>query len=43
MLNLSKINVDIEHVGILKNASLSLKQGEMVGLIGRNGAGKLHC
>ena len=40
MLNLSKINVDIGPVGILKNASLSLKQGEMVGLIGRNGAGK---
>ena len=40
MLNLSKINVDIGPVGILKNASLNLKQGEMVGLIGRNGAGK---
>ena len=40
MLSLSKINVDIGPVGILKNASLNLNQGEMIGLIGRNGAGK---
>tara|TARA_B100001109_G_scaffold253763_1_gene252066 strand:- start:162 stop:806 length:645 start_codon:yes stop_codon:yes gene_type:complete len=40
MLSLNKINVDIGPVGILKNASLNLKQGEMIGLIGRNGAGK---
>mgnify|MGYP003322553198 CR=1 FL=1 len=40
MLSLNKINVDIGPVGILKNASLNLNQGEMIGLIGRNGAGK---
>ena len=33
MLSLNKINVDIGPVGILKKASLSLSQGEMVGLI----------
>ena len=40
MLRLDKINVNIGLIEILKDVSLDLKKGQMVGLIGRNGAGK---
>lgn len=40
MLNVSGLNVNIGTINILSDASLTLNTGEMVGLIGRNGAGK---
>ena len=40
MLKINKLNVDIGLIQILKNVSLDLEKGQMVGLIGRNGAGK---
>lgn len=40
MLDIKGLSVDIGTVGILRDVALSLNAGEMVGLIGRNGAGK---
>jgi branched-chain amino acid transport system ATP-binding protein len=40
MLEVKGLNVDIGPVNILRDVGLSLQTGEMVGLIGRNGAGK---
>ncbi len=40
MLDVQGLNVDIGPVNILRDVSLRLETGEMVGLIGRNGAGK---
>ena len=40
MLKINKLNVDIGLIQILKNVSLDLEKGQMVGLIGRNGARK---
>ena len=40
MIKLSSANVAIQNVEVLRNFSIDLKPGTMVGLIGRNGAGK---
>ena len=40
MLNVSGFSVSIGPVPVVRNASLALDEGEMCGLIGRNGAGK---
>ncbi|MFZ8898784.1 MAG: ATP-binding cassette domain-containing protein, partial [Alphaproteobacteria bacterium] len=40
MLEVKTLNVDIGPIRILQDASLRIEAGEMVGLIGRNGAGK---
>ncbi len=40
MLEVHRIDVDIASVPILRKAALDLQAGQMVGLIGRNGAGK---
>jgi len=40
MLEVRGLNVDIGPVNILRDVALSAQTGEMVGLIGRNGAGK---
>lgn len=40
MLEVRGLNVDIGAIPILRDAALDLNNGEIVGLIGRNGAGK---
>jgi len=40
MLRISALNVSIGPIPIIRDASLELDEGEMCGLIGRNGAGK---
>lgn len=40
MLEVRDLNVNIGPVAILRDAALDLSTGQMVGLIGRNGAGK---
>lgn len=40
MIKLSSAKVAIQNVEVLRNFSIDLKPGTMVGLIGRNGAGK---
>ncbi|NDC60584.1 MAG: ATP-binding cassette domain-containing protein [Betaproteobacteria bacterium] len=40
MLELRDLHVDIASAQVLRGFSLSLSQGQMVGLVGRNGAGK---
>jgi branched-chain amino acid transport system ATP-binding protein len=40
MIKLSAANVAIQNVEVLRNFSIDLKPGTMIGLIGRNGAGK---
>ena len=40
MLELQNISVDIASAQVLRGFSLSVPQGQMVGLVGRNGAGK---
>jgi branched-chain amino acid transport system ATP-binding protein len=40
MLRVSKLDVAIGPVPVVRNASLEVSEGEMCGLIGRNGAGK---
>jgi branched-chain amino acid transport system ATP-binding protein len=40
MLKVSKLDVAIGPVPIVRNVSLDVREGEMCGLIGRNGAGK---
>jgi branched-chain amino acid transport system ATP-binding protein len=40
MLKVDRLNVSIGPVPILRDASLTIPDGEMCGLIGRNGAGK---
>lgn len=40
MLSVSGLNISIGPIPIIRDASLSVNEGEMCGLIGRNGAGK---
>jgi branched-chain amino acid transport system ATP-binding protein len=40
MIKLTAANVAIQNVEVLRNFSIDLKPGTMIGLIGRNGAGK---
>jgi branched-chain amino acid transport system ATP-binding protein len=40
MLKVENLNVSIGPIPIIRNASLSVDEGQMCGLIGRNGAGK---
>jgi branched-chain amino acid transport system ATP-binding protein len=40
MLSIARLNVSIGPVPIIRDASLTVNEGEMCGLIGRNGAGK---
>lgn len=40
MLELTAIDVSIQSVQVLRGLSLSVREGKMIGLIGRNGAGK---
>jgi branched-chain amino acid transport system ATP-binding protein len=40
MLKVENLNVSIGPIPIIRNASLSVDEGRMCGLIGRNGAGK---
>ena len=40
MLNVAGIDVSIQSVRILRDVSLSVRKGQLAGLIGRNGAGK---
>jgi branched-chain amino acid transport system ATP-binding protein len=40
MLNVVDLNVSIQGIPILQNANLHIPEGSMVGLVGRNGAGK---
>jgi branched-chain amino acid transport system ATP-binding protein len=40
MLTVSNLSVSIQNIPILQNVSLNIPEGSMVGLIGRNGAGK---
>lgn len=40
MLNVSELNVDIGPASIIRNGSFEVGSGQMVGLIGANGAGK---
>ena len=40
MLNVTALDVSIQSVRILRDVSLSVRKGQLAGLIGRNGAGK---
>jgi branched-chain amino acid transport system ATP-binding protein len=40
MLKIENLDVDINSIPILRNIELSIETGEIIGLIGRNGAGK---
>jgi branched-chain amino acid transport system ATP-binding protein len=40
MLRIENLNVSIGTIPIIRDASLTMNEGEMCGLIGRNGAGK---
>jgi branched-chain amino acid transport system ATP-binding protein len=40
MLKIESLNVSIGSIPIIRDASLTVNEGEMCGLIGRNGAGK---
>jgi len=40
MLAINGLDVDIQNIPILRQLALTLETGELVGLIGRNGAGK---
>ena len=40
MFKVSDLNVSIGPIPIIRSASFALEEGEMCGLIGRNGAGK---
>ena len=42
MLIVNSLDVDINGTPILRDIKLEIKLGEIVGLIGRNGAGKDH-
>jgi branched-chain amino acid transport system ATP-binding protein len=40
MLKIENLDVDINSIPILRNIELNIETGEIIGLIGRNGAGK---
>ena len=40
ILQVERLNAGYGHVQVIRNASLSIEAGEVVGLVGRNGAGK---
>ena len=40
MLNIEQVHVSIQAVQVLRGFSMQVGQGEMLGLVGRNGAGK---
>ena len=40
MLELQDVHVDIASAQVLRGLSMQLPSGQMVGLVGRNGAGK---
>ena len=40
MLRVADLGVSIGRIQIVRNAAIDLREGEMCGLIGRNGAGK---
>jgi branched-chain amino acid transport system ATP-binding protein len=40
MLRIERLNVNIQKTPILRDVSLQLREGSLVGLVGRNGAGK---
>ena len=40
IISIKSLNMDINEKPILKNVSININQGEMVGLVGESGSGK---